>query len=241
MEVVDRSIPQEMKDLIRLALETGLDTVSIGYESIGSDFHAPIGWQLHMDRLETVERRKLRENFLSVTSQISSPDPTAYVGPHDVEDPYLHFDEIKAWIVAPREGIAEYSEAEKAQFVKDADLFLEAVSNGWEAQRELRRYDAENLDKHLPETSPHPIIVKYTFTALNWHFNEEGHPAHRSTDVDVSERMSVIKKGLSASKSYYSAIGITKVDESVVLGKVRSEAPWFVPMAYHTANEGWMK
>lgn len=242
MEVVDRSIPQEMKDLIRLALETGLDTVSIGYESIGSDFNAPIGWQLHMDRLETVERADIRKNFLSVTTQISSPDPTAYVGDRSIAANYLDFDEIKAWITAPREGIAEYTDAEKAQFSKDADLFLEAISNGWEAQRELRRYDAENLEKHMPETSPHAMVVKYTYTALNWHFNEDGHSANRSTGVDVSERMSVIKRGLSTSNSYYSAIGITKVDESVVLGKLKDKAPWFVPVAYHDdALEEWIK
>lgn len=48
----DRSIPQELIDLALLAIKRGAQSVSLGYEGLGYDFPAPIGWLLWIHRFE---------------------------------------------------------------------------------------------------------------------------------------------------------------------------------------------
>lgn len=243
MTTVDRTMPESMRKLIRLALETGLDGVQFSFEGLSFDFAAPIGWLLHLSRLDPMVVGDVPQdsNHLTIGAQIGS-EPDAYVGPVDgSESPYLNVEQITAWITAPREAVPAYTAAEKAQFTLDADLFLDAIDKGWSSSRQLHRNNAVMLDVHLPAEQPHRIHVTYEFSALNWHYSIDDHPASREMGAPISENRVLIKYSVTEASAFYSTINGQKTVESSVRDPLTRTAPWFAPVAYFDqALEDWV-
>lgn len=243
MTTVDRTMPEPMRKLIRLALETGLDAVQFSFEGLSFDFAAPIGWILHLSRVDPIVVGHIPQdsNHLTINCQIGS-EPDAYVGPVDgSESPYLDAQQIADWITAPREGIPAYTAVEKAQFAQDADLFLETIDKGWHPARTLGRHNALTLDELLPGAGPHQIHVTYEFAALNWFYSVEGHPASQEMGAAVSENRVLIKRSITDVSAFYCTIDGKKTVESSVRDPLTRTAPWFAPVAYFDRNlEDWV-
>lgn len=228
---VDRTVPASMIRLITLALETGLDKVSLGFEGMGHDFPAPIGWLLHLRRLDCYATDEQGGNFLTVSVRVGE-EATAYVGPMHSANPYLDEAQIAAWITAPRPGARPYTAEECLSLAQDVQVFLAAVANGWEASRELRRGDALSLEEHLPSGQPRPVVTKYSYSALNWFYNTKKHPGYRKNGTEVSQSLTLIKAAITATTPYYCAQGMERISEVSLREKLGSPAPFTAPVAY---------
>lgn len=238
--VVDRTPPASMLRLIKLALETGLDKVSLGFEGMGYDFPAPIGWLLHLRRLDSYAADEEEGNYLTISARIGH-EAEAYVGPVDNEEPYLNEEQIAAWITAPRPGARDYTPEEKAQFAQDTELFLAALEKGWQSSRGLRREDALGLEEHLPSQTPRPLVTKYNFAALNWFYGIEGHAGYNKNGTEVSENLTMIKAAITATAPYYCARGIERISQETLLAKLATQTPFFAPVAYNSEElDDWV-
>lgn len=253
----NRQLPEGMIKLLRLALESGLDGIELGFEGLGADFPAPIGWQLHLRRVDEmlvegpIGSDASRANWLNVSAQLGS-EITAYVGPVDSENPYLNEEQIAAWITAPRAGITAPTDEERAVYGAETERFVTAVNNGFSAGRELRRWDQVSLTKFLTEraTAEKPFVqpeltTVYKFSALNWFYNTVGHPAHRSNGTKVSENLTVMLKDASSAVPFYCAQDGTDISAQEILEKIATKSPWFAQMAYCTEETededgGWV-
>lgn len=110
---------QESKEILEVALEAikrGALSVSLGHESMGYEFPAPIGWMLWIDEKDDTKDTPITTSL--VTHQIGC----------SVED-----------IVLP-EGLRD--KPEEAVVEKFIELFIEAFKNGWSADyvRETTRF-----------------------------------------------------------------------------------------------------
>lgn len=234
----DRSLPAGMAELLRLALEAGLDFVELGFESLDYDFAAPIGWILHLSRVDPMlidgpaGSPESRANHLTVTAQVGS-QVNAYVGPINSEDPYLNEAQIAAWIQEPRAGIPEYTAEDRAALAGETKRFLDALANGWSASREIRRHDRVMMNKHFEANNPDMVTV-FKFSAPNWFYNIEGHPGNRENGTSTSLNLTVVSSKITAPIPYYCGIDGVRSDAQTILGKIASPQPWFAPVAYCT-------
>ncbi|WP_406004590.1 hypothetical protein [Streptomyces sp. NBC_00987] len=147
MTDIDRTIPASLVELAQRALRSGrIDEVFLGFEGLGADFPAAIGWIMHLSRVETTLAAQLGisdvNNHLVVTSQIGS-EPRAFVG---IDRPMMDAEAITAWIDLPRPT----DSGEPIADLGDTEMLITAVRNGWSVQRELRRADHMFMCRHAP-------------------------------------------------------------------------------------------
>jgi hypothetical protein len=225
---IDRTAPLAFRELAEIALKVGsIDHVSMGFEGLGADFPAPIGWILNMNRIDQVllHQTGLSEqgNHMMVSAQVGQ-EPSAFVG---FGQDYLDAEEISQWIHHPRPGIA----GPIIMDVDDVELMITALRNGWTAAREITRIGTQ-------------VGVAYVFEALNNFYNLEGHPAHRSTGASLSRRVSLVSPVRShAPEQAYAAFvdGVTSTAEKA-LAEIAEQAPWYADVAYFDDDqEEWIR
>lgn len=251
MTDVTRRPPDDILDLARLALTTGHDEVHLMFEGLDADFPAPIGWQLHIMRIDPLYALWLKEygiadhlevisgvpGHLRVTAQIGS-EVSAFRGS---SEPYWGHDEIAAWIRIPRAGISDPAAEELAAHQRDADRMITAWANGWSAERTLRRETNAILKLRAPNEAA-PMVVSYRYSALNHFFNVTGHPAHRSNGTDVSVDIYLCRDDLCGDDWLYSAVGSERVSAADALARVTQRAPWYADVAHFDQDdEEWIR
>lgn len=225
---IDRTMPQAFVELAERSLKTGtLDYVSIGFEGLGADFPAPIGWLLHMNRFGQVllHQTGLSEqgNHMFVSAQVGE-EPSAFAG---VGEDDLDAEEISQWINHPRPGIA----GPTIMDVDDVELMITALRNGWTASREITRIGTQ-------------IGVTYVFEALNNFFNVEGHPTHRSTGASLSRRISLVStvRSQAPQQAHAAFIDGTTATAQMALAEIHEQAPWYADVAYFDDDqEEWIR
>lgn len=226
----DRRMPQAMLDLYLLALETGtIDQVELGYEGLDAEFPAPVGWMLHLTRVEPELAHELGvdgdDNHLCVTAQVGSNEPQAFRG---LDEPYWGPEQITAWITRPRAGLPQTQAAPVE--IHDVDLMLHSALNGWSCRRMLLRNQQYLMQERMPNHDPF-LMISYRFSALNWHYNDPSHPAHRDTGAQVSLDLS-LGRFLDKSSWNHALIEAKNVDPEEVLSQLKQRCPWYADVAY---------
>lgn len=238
-------IPARMIELTELALRYGLDVVSLGFETIGYDFPAPTGWQLGLIRRDNQTLCELGvsplpdvtlDQVLNVSVGVGG-EPTAYVAQGNSDDPDLDADQIAEWIVREDEYIPNPSvEEDQTRLAADSKLMIDAVNNGWSAKRTLRQ-DLRLLSNRLSGTSQ-PLPGSYQFNALNYFYNIPGHESHYGTGADVSFEMVCGRPDVLKDDWSYALNGTKQITLDDLFGMVRTQAPWFTPVAYFYEDAG---
>ncbi|MFJ5725500.1 hypothetical protein [Streptomyces sp. NPDC093149] len=239
MTDIDRTIPASLVELAQRALRSGrIDEVFLGFEGLGADFPAPIGWIMHLNRVETTLAAQLgtsdEGNHLVVTSQIGS-EPKAFVG---IDRPVMDAEAITAWIDLPRPT----DSGEPIGDLEDAELLITAVRNGWSVQRELRRADHVITSRHAPAEMPDrlPLQASYQLHALNNFYNVEDTPSHRSTDAPASRRIYLRRDAVPASSWVSAMVEGSRTSPESAINEISGRAPWYADVAYFDEDtETW--
>ncbi|MFI9629223.1 hypothetical protein [Streptomyces sp. NPDC052042] len=213
---IDRKIPAALVGLAEEALRSGgIDEVFLGFEGLGADFPAPIGWIMHLHRVEEVLLAQAglpdEGNHLMVSAQVGN-GPTAFVG---IGQDYLDAEGIQQWIARPRPEEAEAPLGD----LGDADLLITAVRNGWSITRKLDRYVES-------------ARCGYTFHALNNGYAVEGSTSHHSTGAPVSRQLHLSRPALPAAPWSHALAGATRVPPQDVITEISRRAPWYADVAY---------
>ncbi|MEV7952898.1 hypothetical protein [Streptomyces sp. NPDC088141] len=240
MTDIDRTIPASLVELAQRALRSGrIDEVFLGFEGLGADFPAPIGWIMHLNRVEITLAAQLGisdvGNHLVATSQIGS-EPGAFVG---IDRPMMDAEAITAWIDLPRPT----GSGEPIADLGDAEMLITAVRNGWSVQRELRRADHMITSRHTPAEMPDrlPLQASYQLHALNNFYNVEDTSSHRSTGAPVS-RMIFFRRYAVPASSWVSAMADgTRISPEGAVNEISVRAPWYADVAYFDEDaETWI-
>lgn len=202
---IDRTLPEELADVARLAVASGLDKTVLHFEGLSHDFPAPIGWMLSISRVDQAYLNGLQigghddeyaaltaeRNHIAINVQIGD-GVKAYVGDEDGESgtPYWGAERIKEWITTPLPGL-ELTESESESCRLDADWMIEAWRKGWRFERSVDR--GQSLISRADDFS---APVSYSFEAQNWFYNVEGSPSHRSSGSEVSFGFRAMRDGL---------------------------------------------
>ncbi|QXV57432.1 hypothetical protein CVV72_10815 [Amycolatopsis sp. TNS106] len=227
---------------------TGLDEVHLGFEGLGAEFPAPIGWMLCLTRLDDIHLAVLETlgladteahthvpNRLRVTAQIGAT-VEAFRG---LGEPYWDAGNVAEWIRRPRSGIDTATDAELAAFQNDAELMIGAWQRGWTAERSLRR-GSQTEAAHSRHRIAVPIGVSYRFSALNHFYNVDGHPGHRDGGTAVSIDV-LLSRASIGGDWIYSAIGLDRLPVESALATVHKAPPWHAEVAYFDNDiEDWV-
>ncbi|WP_424862997.1 hypothetical protein [Streptomyces sp. MMS24-I29] len=222
---VDRTIPAALVGLAEEALRSGnVDEVFLGFEGLGADFPAPIGWIMHLHRVEEVllalAGLPVESNHLMVSAQVGG-EPTAFVG---IGQDYLDAEAIRQWITHPRPVEA----GAPIGGLDDADMLITAVRNGWSITRKI--------DRNFGSAR-----CGYTFHALNNGYAIEGSASHHSTGAPVSREFRLSRPALPAAPWNHALAGATRVAPEDVIAEISRRAPWYADVAYFdVAADEWV-
>ncbi|MFF8917493.1 hypothetical protein ACF08M_30335 [Streptomyces sp. NPDC015032] len=239
MTDINRDIPASLVELAQRALRSGcIDEVFLGFESLGADFPAPIGWIMHLNRVETTLAAQSGissvGNHLVVTSQIGG-EPRAFAG---IDRPTMDAEAINAWIDLPRPT----DTGEPIADLEDAEMLITAVRNGWSFQRELRRADHMITSRHVPTEMPDriPLWASYQLHALNNFYNVEDAPSHRSTGAPVSREIFLRRDGVPGSSWVSAVVEGSRISPESAITEISEHAPWYADVAYFDEDtETW--
>lgn len=223
--VPDTTIPQELLDAVEKAITYGFRYVELQKDSIGSDFYAPIGWSL-------------RVNALSMDQRVANHLEKISVEP----DLVFHY-EIGDDISLTIQDFLDSMDAVTVEPVinnDDLPTILTAISQGWSVRREVKEYR-----RAIPQSGwgIHTASVSTQYSDLNYHYNHEGHPWHRSVCDDVE---SAVYSGYTYSYDgeekngenfYFQTNEIVdgrprKLTKDEMVDIVTNPPPFNVPMAY---------
>ncbi|MFC9755200.1 hypothetical protein [Streptomyces sp. NPDC056921] len=240
MTDIDRTIPASLVELAQRALRSGrIDEVFLGFEGLGADFPAPIGWIVHLNRVETTLAAQLGisdvNNHLVVTSQIGS-EPRAFVG---IDRPMMDAEAITAWIDLPRPT----DSGEPIADLGDTETLITAVRNGWSVQRELRRADHMIMSRHAPAEMCDrlPLGASYQLHALNNFYNVKDTPSHRSTGAPVSRTIFLRRDAVPAGPWLSAMAEGTRISPESAISEISVRAPWYADVAYFDEDtETWI-
>lgn len=167
--VPDTTIPQALLDAVEKAITYGFRYVKLYKDSIGSDFYAPIGWSLRVNALSMDQR--LANRFKNIRVQ---PDLVFH---------YEIGDDISLTI---QDFLDSMDSVTVEPVINNDDLptILTAISQGWSVKREVKEYR-----RVMPQSGwgIHTASVSTQYSDLNYHYNHEGHPWHRSVCDDVEK------------------------------------------------------
>lgn len=224
-KVPDTTIPQVLLDAVEKAITYGFRYVQLQKYSIDSDFYAPIGWLL-------------RVNALSMDQRVAKHFENIIVDP-DLVFHYEIGDDISVTI---QDFLDSMDTVRVKPVINNDDLptILTAISQGWSVKREVEEYR-----RVMPRSGLviHTASVSTQYSDLNYHYNHEGHPWHRSVCDDVEN---TVYSGYTCSydgeekngENFYfhtneMVDGKTrKLTKDEMVGIVTSPPPFNVPMAY---------
>ncbi|MGW6602578.1 hypothetical protein [Streptomyces sp. NPDC055036] len=240
MTEIDRTIPVSLVELAQRAVRSGrIDMVFLGFEGLGADFPAPIGWIMYLDRVETTLAAQQRisgdGNHLMVTSQIGS-EPSAFVG---VDRPMMDAEAITAWIDLPRPT----GTGEPIADLGDTETLITAARNGWSVQRELGRASHMITSRHAPTgmLDSLPLLARYQFHALNNFYNVEDTPSHRSTGAPVSRGIFLCRDAVPAGPWVSAMVDGSPISPQSAITDISERAPWYADVAYFDEEgETWV-
>jgi hypothetical protein len=215
----DRSVPQELVDLALLAIKRGATNVALVHESLGYDFHAPIGWLLWITRgdAELVPENELRVEL--ITHQVG-----------------CDFDPTPAWLCAP-------DVPEQTVIPELIDLFEVGIKNGWSVVYERKEADHHFFSRVFNERGlPLTLGMRHSLraTAHNWAYDEAARERgdQLSVEASLSLREGEIRDLVAFANDNDDH---RQVDQAHVESLIRKAAPFFVPVAYHDADaEEWV-
>lgn len=220
----DRTVPGELVDLAVLAIRHGAHRVSLGHQSLGVDFSAPIGWIC----------------WITEKDPILHPDPKArsFLLRHQIGDD-LEEIQAPAWLTERID-----SATEPVTVIDElVELFQAGIRHGWsvkyergEGEHEIFRKVAEKHGDAAAFGMRHDL----TATATNWGYDAAAaaRDEHVSTELTLSMR-----EGLERDAIAFSDDGGThrQVDPSHVESLMRRQAPDFAPVArFNDELEEWM-
>jgi hypothetical protein len=220
----DRSLPQELIDLAVLAIKRGALSVSLGHESLGYEFQAPIGWMLWISEADENGMRKERAHLIS----------------HQIGCTFDDFVLPEVFADAPEEPVIDVL----------VELFQTAVKNGWDAAYERRMIEHRSFEVIHAErglTSPFGMRHELRCGAHNWSYDQ----AARDRGDRVSTQ-AVLILGLPVepgSTEPTDPIAFTdhggehrQTTRSHIEALLSNTAPHFVPVAYFDDElETWVK
>lgn len=233
-------IPHIMLELARLAIEQGFDKVFLGFNGLGYDFPAPIGWRVHFEPVsyENASPDKTEvdtdgdPDHVSFAMVIDEEEPTAFIriGP-DGSAVYWDAEQIRAWICRGRPGAMTLDDADRAACRRHANQMLEAWSNGWSAERKIDR-----ALSRVPQMADYPPQVRQTFTAHNYACGVIEHPLDKKAGASYRRSLEISREGLTGEPYRQGAF----VDDQLpfipmglddILAEITSPQPWYVPVA----------
>lgn len=251
---VVNDVPQELLDLARRAVGRGFDRVVLGFEGLGADFPAPVGWLLHLTRCDALSLHALtgavdvesrRAEHLIVDCQRGHA-PTAYVAGRGFGVDYWDVAQIAAWIDSDTPLLTQPDEEERKLLLAEHDLFEAAAAAGWAVSHERNRADGLAVAQDL--RVPWPLSFKLEVSAVNNHFNTRGHADSRWTGapVSVSARLLVHHSADEPTRLARRSLMHAADPRVIAAGQsfddvARSRAPWFVPVAtFDDDSEEWV-
>lgn len=216
----ERSVPQGLVDLAILAIRCGAHKVSLGHDSLGFDFHAPIGWLLWITQYDPA----LQPEGDDDEDEDNSALEWHQIGcdPSDITAP--------AWLA---ESAADGSD--DLVVIEDLlELFQAGVANGWDVAYE--RHESEHLifqsiAKTYSIENPSGMRHQLRATANNWAYDSI---AHARGDHALTEVVLSVCEGSQPDVLAFSDDGGThrQVEWSHAAALLRTTAPDFVPVAY---------
>lgn len=237
MEHDDRTPPEDLLELARLALTAGLDVVHLGFEGLGADFPAPIGWNLMFSRVQPGSTHALDSpfsvDFVRINAQVDDV-PSAYVAGE-------HWDvgRLREWILADRAGIAAPTGIERTNAEEDAELMTAAWLRGWSAERTIDRVTAESLTRAFGMDIP--PLCRYMFTADNNFYCVDGHAAHRKTGAPTSIRLWMTRENLVNSWDLGIDEHLRPTENEEIVRRVTNIPPWHAEVArFDEELEEWV-
>lgn len=248
-DVTNRDMPAELCELMELTVAGGnIDEVSLVFEGLRYDFHAPIGWLLYLRKVAQELCVGLDgkagatisgPNLICVASQVSTPAPTAYVGvcPQSGGARYWDAAAIKQWIAAPRHagtaGDPVISPAEQVQ------MMVTSAKQGWSATREIRRYGRRHTTALIPSLNI-PTSVSYRFEAHNYSYNDETSEHYRGTGAELSLSLALGTTEDSTTWNY-ALRDAKRADPAQIVAEVTQAPPWYTRVArFDERAEEWV-
>lgn len=223
--VPDTTIPQVLLDAVEKAITDGFRYVKLQKDSIDSDFYAPIGWSL-------------RVNALSVAQRVANHFEKISVEP----DLVFHY-EIGDDISVTIQDFLDSMDTVTVKPVIDNDdlpTILTAISQGWSVKREVEEYC-----RVMPQSGwgVDTASVSTKYSDLNYHYNHEGHPWHRSVCDDVENTVysgyicSYNGEEKNGENFYFHTNEMVdgkprKLTKDEMIGIVTNPPPFTVPLAY---------
>lgn len=241
----DRTPPDEMLDLARLALATGLDMVYLGFTLMDAEFPAPIGWQLQMSRIDPhyLHHRcstdaASHDNHLRVSAQVGGTVQAL----HAEDEPYWGTEQIRTWIREPRTELPPLNHEDHAACLQDAEQMVTSWCKGWATKRTLHRLDAAVLQQATG--TPVEPAAEYAYTATNY--------THKPGDpTDTSRTIVLTRDGLSGEwtdcldmlrQRHASFQFPAHLDVATGLMRVTHTPPWHTPVArFDPTSEEWVR
>ncbi|ADK69020.2 hypothetical protein [Gordonia sp. KTR9] len=246
--MTNRNMPAEFAELMELAVAGGnIDEVSLVFEGLGYDFHAPIGWLLYLRKVApelSVEAdgkttSDSEPNLICVDSQVSRPTPSSYVGvcPRSGEAQYWDAAAIKRWIEAPRHaGTAGEPVMSPAEHVQ---MMVTAAKQGWSVTREIRRYGRRHTAALIPSLNI-PTSMSYRFEAHNYSYNDETSEHYRGAGAELSMSLALGTTEQSTTWNY-ALRDSERVDPAEIVAEVSQTPPWHTRVARFDENlEEWV-
>lgn len=245
-----QSIPHVMLELARLAIEQGFDNVSLGFEGLGYDFLAPIGWRVHLEPVSyenaSLDKAEVSTDdgpdHISFWMMVDQNEPAAFikVGP-DSSAVYWGAEQIRAWICRDRPGTMTLNDTDRAACHQHANQMLEAWSNGWVAERRIDR----TLSR-VPQMTDYPAQVHQTFIAYNYAYGATEHPLDKDACIPYCRSLKISRKGLTG-ESYRQGAFVNHqlpfilMELDDILAEIASPQPWYVPVArFDEDAEEWV-
>lgn len=248
-KTIDRTLPAEMIDLARLALSTGLDEVDLGFEGLGADFQAPIGWSMILFRMTDPGTAQHKQEHLRITAQVGE-EPSAYHPDHYPAEGMWGSAQIRQWILAtPSHPDLAVSPARLGR-AAETERMVQAWKLGWSASRTLGWGEKLNFERRYSHLGELPLPVSYRYGSLNWFYNSEGHPEHRDNDTEVSYDIRLSRQGFDG-KWIYISDGMDTLEDGGrqirhmsiedAHARVAEAPPWHAEMAYYDDElEDWV-
>lgn len=217
----DRTVPQELVDLAVLAIKRGALSVSLGHESLGYEFQAPIGWILWIN--EAGDDGFPKEGSTVMINHQAGCDFDDFVLP--------------AWLAG--DDVPEQPAIDQL-----IDLFEAGIKNGWNVAYERKMFDHQSFQevaRKLGYTDETGMRHRLTGNASNWHYDQAARD--RGDQVSTEATLSICEGETPEPLAWSNDGGEPRqVQPTDVEALLTAQAPNFVPVAYFDdETEEWVK
>jgi len=249
---LENDVPPELLDVAREAFRLGVPYVDLGFESMGSEFVGPIGWELHV-RTSSVARDGVVA-YLTLDAQRGS-EPSAYIPKGDHPSDAEHWDARRVidWLSEPvpadpdrvhDPGWTPVTDPRvQEQLLADWPTFETGVRSGWTMTREVRWDSAELEQRLLGKAAAPPVFLRWD--VVNAYYNAAGHPQSAANGgalecggwsmTTLGEPRKVYWRS-TRHAPYYETMPFPEFEELI-----GANPPWFVRVAsYDDEQERWI-